>query len=192
MVETRLTLVLTAARVLAFEPDPGAFAVLTRNVERNQAVLRDRVEVFDVALSDAEGTARFYLAGGNSSLNEDFRPGSPAIDVAVRRGDDVLDAVAPGVPIGLLKVDTESFEPQVLAGLSARIARDRPAILLEVLKGRTEPALEQFLSDQDYRPYWIGPSGPEAVRDVRGDATYRHPNFLFLPNGPRVHRDPSR
>ena len=175
-------IVAPAARVLAFEPDPAANAVLRSNVAANRSVFGTRIEAVDIALSDEDGTAEFYLAGGNSSLNSTFRAGARAIEVTVRRGDGVLDQLAPDRRMDLLKVDTESTEPLVLAGFENRIARDRPAIVVEVLRGRTEDALHRFLERQSYRASWIGPDGPEAVSVIEGDPTYRYPNFLLLPS----------
>jgi hypothetical protein len=74
------------------------------------------VEVFEVALGDARGSARLVLPDGFSenegtaSLAEDR--GGVAIEVRIDRLDDVLPAASPSVA----KIDVEGFELAVLRG----------------------------------------------------------------------------
>ena len=55
-----------AGRVVAFEPNPEARAVLLRNIAHNS--LQGRVEVVPSAVGSAPGTVDFYTSGADASL----------------------------------------------------------------------------------------------------------------------------
>lgn len=170
------------AQVYAFEAEPSAASSIRRNLSLNATLVGDRVHVLEVALGSNNGQSEFYVAGGNSSLNPVFRPGSATIQVQVRRGDAVLEEVKPCSRVGLVKIDTESTEPDVLDGLAETIQRDQPLIVCEVLPGRTEDRLNAFAKGQGYVAWSIAPHGLEQLARVTGDTTYRQPNLLFTPS----------
>lgn len=171
------------ARILSFEAAPQQYERLRANLAENALLLGDRVQVVTAALADHHGTAKFYeVSGGTSSLNPDFRPGSPSLEVEVTPGDPVVADLLEGHQVDLVKVDTESTEPAVLRGLGATIARDRPVIFCEVLAGRTEVDLQLLLDQWGYRTYWLGADGPVRRHRIQGDPTNRYANWLFLPD----------
>lgn len=116
------------AVVHAFEPDPAAVAMLRRNVARNG--LRD-VHVHAAAVSDAAGTAEFYVDSRPGELTMGLLPQRLAgRESVVRRVPtvalaDVLAGLAAGARIGLLKMDIEGYEAEVLASLDGTGALDR-------------------------------------------------------------------
>jgi FkbM family methyltransferase len=174
------------AEVWAFEPDPAGFAALERNLVLNPTI---GVRASQTALAAHTGTASFFVAGGNSSLRQDFRSGGVAeVEVRVERGDDFLAANAAGRRLDLLKIDTEGTEVDVLAGLRRTIVRDQPVVVCEVLRGREEDALENFFRPLDYRAFWLTANGLEARDRVEGDPTYRFVNYAFIPGGDRRDR----
>ena len=80
--------------------------------------------------------------------------------------------------VDLLKIDTESTEPQVLRGMLETLRRDRPAIICEVLRGRgAEDRLEDILGGLGYHYYLLTPTGPMRVPRVRGHGEWL--NYLF-------------
>jgi methyltransferase FkbM-like protein len=81
--------------------------------------------------------------------------------------------------VDLIKLDTESTEPRVLRGAIRVLEESRPDIICEVLHGRTEHELEQVLRPLAYSFYQLTPSGPQRRSEIRGDAEYRHLNYLF-------------
>jgi FkbM family methyltransferase len=110
----------TAGSVISFEPHPEVFGLLEANVGRWSAAEAAPVETHQVALSDRDGTAqlnagpRFHANMGLASLSE---PGTATVDdhlvaVAVQRLDEVIGDRS----IGLLKIDVEGHEPEVLRG----------------------------------------------------------------------------
>jgi len=165
------------ARILAFEPAPQNHDVCCCNLALNGAASA-AVEAHAIALGDLTGPATFYLSGGTSSLNKDFRSETRGVVVDVVTGDEYLGRL--GIPkVDLIKMDTESTEPAVLRGLRERLAADQPDILCEVLAGRTEPQLEELLGPVGYFYYWVRSAGLVPRKQIRGDPTYRHPNYLF-------------
>ena len=165
------------AVVFAFEANPAAVRVCRQNLTLN-APRTKNVQLFELALSDYDGEAEFYVTGGTSSLNSAFRPNSEPIAVEVARGDAVVRAR--GVArLDLVKVDTESTEPAVLRGLAGTLERDHPDVLCEVLRGRTERDLEALLGPLGYSYYWITSRALHRRDRIAGDPTYRFPNYLF-------------
>jgi len=168
------------ARILAFEPGADSLLACRANVDANRPAT-DLVEVFDVALGDKDTTSTLYVAGafgGTSSLNPEFRRESRAQPVRVRRADSLL-AEAGVARVDLVKIDTESTEPDVLRGMHATLERDHPTIFCEVLHGRTERRLEELLGPLGYKYYWVTEQGPVRRDTIAGDPTYRFPNYVF-------------
>lgn len=171
-------------RVFAFEPLPAAFERLSSNVARNGL---KNVVCVRAAVGASEGTFPFYhRAGGtlpcSSSLSLNFMRGTVNL-TNTTTNVLCLDSFARShglADIDLIKVDTESTEPDVLRG-AADVLRDaRPFIVCEVLAGRgTEAALMEILRPLGYRFYHLTPEGPEEQPDVCGHPTWL--NYLFTP-----------
>lgn len=122
-----------ADRVVAIEPNPD-YAFFAR------WMLRGRAEVMALALSDAAGRATFtvplseegmalHYAGSLKGTHAQFAK-SRSYEVEVRRLDDLRLR-----DVRFIKADVEGSEREVLDGGRETIARDRPAILLELLSG---------------------------------------------------------
>jgi FkbM family methyltransferase len=169
------------ARVYAFEPMPTVYERLRKNVAINQL---SNVQCIRCAAGDTECTAEFYSTGSemqcSSSLSLDFMQGAEdlysfpvevvPLDRFVR--DNNLD------PVDLIKIDTETTEPEVLSGMAETLARDHPMIVCEVLKDRgAENRLEAILSPLGYRYYQLTPDGPDLRDHVEGHPEWL--NYLF-------------
>jgi FkbM family methyltransferase len=166
-----------SAHVIALEPNPHVFAVLEANLALNPAL---RVAPHSLALADHNGNETFYLAGGTSSLNPEFRQGGvETVSVTVAKGDDFISRTAPDGRLDLVKIDTETTEPSVLRGLAGTISRDLPDIVCEVLPDRTERELEAFFAPLGYEAFWLTDRGPIRRARLAGDASMRHLNYLF-------------
>jgi FkbM family methyltransferase len=163
-----------------FEPTPGAVEVARAAILREGA----RFTVVQTALGEESGTARLYLSDrtdSSNSLNASFRPHTRHLDVSVQRLDDYVART--GVVPAVLKVDTETTEPEVLAGSSELIRAHRPWLLIEVLAGRVEVRLEEVLRPHGYTYYHLDGPGRRPPRDrFSGDPTYRHLMYLALPH----------
>ena len=169
-------------RVFAFEPHPAVYERLSANAKLNRL---DNVECIPAAAGSAAGEATFFAVGGglptSSSLSHEFmRPhaGLQPLSVPVIRLDDFVRERGL-VGIDLVKIDTETTEPQVLEGFVETLRRDRPAILCEVLAGHhVEAGLEAILGPLGYRYYRLGPPGPALAAHIEADRTVL--NHLFL------------
>jgi FkbM family methyltransferase len=106
--------------VLAFEPHPHVFELLQANVARWGAGDVAAVDARQTALSDRDGTAElnagpsFHANMGLARLNGTDT--ATAEDVLVPVTLEQLDDVIGDRSIGLLKIDVEGHEPEVLRG----------------------------------------------------------------------------
>lgn len=176
--------------VHAYEPMPELLERLAKAQRRNGIEFR----VSGAALSDFRGSAPFHLSARSdtsNSLNPNFRPARDVIEVKVTTLDDEFPESRRGHPFRkhdrpddgstVLLIDTESTEPAVLRGGLDFIARVRPAIICEVLAGRTEDQLSDIIGRIGYVPYALTDDGPERRDELVGDPTYRHRDWVFLP-----------
>lgn len=181
-----------AGRVYAFEPLPAIYDRLKQNVELNDL---KNVTCVPAAVSDTEGTAEFFHGGDvelptSSSLSRDFMESahteglcgtlrSSSVPVLVL---DRFVAENGLTGIDLIKIDTESTEPQVLRGMVDTIKRDQPLILCEVLPwGGSREALQDVLSPLGYRYYHLTAEGPVLREQIEGHPEWL--NYLFTPLG---------
>jgi FkbM family methyltransferase len=177
-----LAAALTPAIVVAFEPTPDLAAQMRAICAENGL----DVMIEELALGAAPGTAELHLSDktdSSNSLRAGFRPSHRSVSVPV----ETIDAYAArtGVTPAVLKVDTESTEPDVLRGAAGVLAAGRPWIICEVLAGRTEAELTAILEPLGYSWYRIDGPGPlEARARIEGDPSYSYMNWLFAPEEP--------
>jgi hypothetical protein len=85
--------------------------------------------------------------------------------------------------VDLMKIDTESTEPDVIKGMYETLQRDQPTIFCEVLKGRgSEKPLEELMHALGYRFYLLTPEGPIEQKHVEGHHEWL--NYLFTKLNP--------
>lgn len=107
-------------RVMAFEPHPVVFELLSGNIARWNGADVAEVKAYQLALSDHAGTAElnaghaFHANMGLSSLEAaaDATAEDVLVPVEVKRLDEVIGDVR----IGVMKIDVEGHEPGVLRG----------------------------------------------------------------------------
>jgi hypothetical protein len=103
---------------------------------------------------------------------------------------DTLDAYVTrtGRAPAVLKVDTETTEPDVLTGGRALLERHRPWIVCEVLAGRTGAQLEAILGPLGYRYFHLPATmAPVEHARIEGDPSHLERDWLFTP-GPLPER----
>jgi FkbM family methyltransferase len=155
------------ARAVAFEPEPRNAMLLEKNLAAND--LASAVVVVRKAAGAATGTGMLHLHPRNSGAHAIDAPpsldGQTSLQVPVVRVDEELQALGVTAErIGLLWVDVEGYEPQVLDGLSGLIARSIP-LAFEFTPSRYSRATRERLVSQLARHY-------TAVHSLgRGDAT---------------------
>lgn len=146
-------------RAVAFEPASLARSRAQANIELNR--LGDRVELMPMAVSDRDGWLR--LTAGRSATNAlvdgDYDGPVEQVEAVSIDGLDVNGRLG---RVSLLKVDVEGHELSVLRGAAAVLARDRPALIVEL---NDVAALRRFAASAGYTPVRFTPeTGTLAAR----------------------------
>ena len=159
--------------VASFEPNPHMYKVLEANID---AAGVTNVFPLNIGLTREEETLGYYkYDGGNQSMNRFLKQGEDASqyenfvkigDLVLKNGNEAIsDLISKqdlsGIPITLIKIDTEGFETDVLMGLSEVLTNHNVLILFEgaelkkardimnLLKGF---GYTQFVELQEYLP----------------------------------------
>lgn len=184
---------------VGFEPNPNCVSYLQDLVKRNGF---QGVTVLPAGLSDTDGGATLTmnndsLSDDGASIVADFRPGHPVhhqVAVKVMRFATAEQHVPMG-KLGIVKIDVEGGEREVLRSMAARITADRPAVVLEILPvGRPEHVdrlrrqqdIESLFAEMNYHMVRIRNLGAdtclermEAPIGIHNDQ--RLANFVVLP-----------
>lgn len=134
-------LVMNAAKVISFEPNPPPFKACEYSILLNR--LGSRVEVHNIGLSDVYEQAGIRWSGERNLGATQLETGAGAL--ILKRGDDLLAGEKPS----LIKIDVEALEMKVLNGLKETIARCRPILFVEV-DHSNEQAFADFLDAANY------------------------------------------
>lgn len=163
-------------RVLAIEPNPVMAALARANMAAN--ALDRRVEVLQVALAAADGTAELVLPTGapESSLASLVATGDgERLSVPTRRLDDVAGEDG----VDLIKIDVESGEPGVLAGGADVLATNQPVILMEALTPEELAGQRTLLAAHGYvEPVVVNPATRTDARMFAWATARRSPLLL--------------
>jgi FkbM family methyltransferase len=151
-----------AGHVYAFEPVPAVRESLIANLKLNGIA---NVTIQSEALSAASGDTEFYLGPREDTGLGSLRalPNGTSIPVRRIRFDDWW---ARRSRVGLVKIDVEGAELQVLEGMTECLARDQPDIIVEVTDeylrslGASAERLIVFLGGLGYHIYGIMEAGP--------------------------------
>lgn len=147
------------ARVIAFEPNPVNASALERIAAGNP-----EFAVVPCAVGAAAGSSTLHCDDNTptGSLLE-YHPGYvvagevKTLQVPVVTVDGYLASTpAPGIPVSLLKVDSQGHDRAVLAGASRTLARDRPIVIAELIylplyRGQAHP--RDIAADMDAHGY---------------------------------------
>lgn len=167
-------------RTRAFEPLPSLVEIFRTLIAANEL----SIGIVAAAVGATAGDALLHVSSrsdSSNSLNPVFRPSKECITVPLITLDE--DAGGSGHFPQLLKIDTESTEPDVLNGASRLIEKHRPWIICEVLKDRTEVSLQTIFRRHNYLSYHIDGSASLNLRDrIVGDHTHQHRDWLFAPH----------
>lgn len=165
--------------VHCFEPAPDT-AATARDIAEASGL---ELTVAEIAIGESTGTATLYLSDStdsSNSLNPDFRAHTREIVVPLETVDDYVART--GVVPAILKIDTETTEPEVLAGAQQLISQHRPWILAEVLWSLVEDRLHAVMDQFGYTYYHLDGPGPrQAVETIVGDSTWTYYMFLLAP-----------
>ena len=172
--------------VHAFEPLRQVHDRLQRNVALNAL---SNVSCHRLALGRQSTRGEFFHVPdsipSSSSLSRSFMESIVHKDrlvvsqVEVTTLDEFVTANAVR-GVDLVKIDTEATEDQVVAGMLETIARDRPAVVCEVLPEGPAEAIEEMLRPFHYRYSLFTDTGLQPRPHVVPDERWR--NFLFEPS----------
>jgi FkbM family methyltransferase len=156
-------------QVFSFEPHGPTFAMLEANAALNGF---PHLRTVRAALSDSDGEAVLVTdsanAGGHSLDAGNVGMAGNESVVPVRTLDSYLAEHAPGRRLGMLKIDVQGFEAQLLEGAAGVIARDRPAVVVVVSPamiervGRTTAAMLRPFADAGYTAIMVEDSQGKA------------------------------
>ncbi len=155
------------ATSFAFEPDPAAFAALSRNIALNRLQVLVRGHQF--ALGAQRGSVDFTV--GLDTVNHV----ATAADAAVRSVvQDTLDHALADCSAALIKLDVEGYEDQVLLGATETLKR--PELRAIIIEDRSPPVVDT-LSAAGFVEYVYDPFSRSLVLPKNGS---RRQNGLFL------------
>jgi FkbM family methyltransferase len=152
--------------VVAFEPFPGNFAILEKNVHLNHL---HNVTLEPSALSNCSGSVQLIYG-----VEDQFSP-TPSVGGYAVEGDRVsvnvpscrLDDYAAGLgkAPNFIKIDVEGAELAVLEGARRTLAVVMPILLVEIHSWGTDESEKvlQFLSEFKYETHVVGKKGRERV-----------------------------
>ena len=148
-----------AGRIIAIEPEPRNLERLEKHVGSRNT--REKVEVIAAAAADRRGDRHLIV---NEKHPGDNRLGDKGLKVRAETLDQLV-ADRGGVTVSLIKVDVQGAEKIVLQGAEALLAKDHPALFLEVDDralqefGSSRYDLIQYLAIRGYVPHRLGPTG---------------------------------
>jgi len=148
----------------------------------------DNFKAYNLAVSDFEGKEKFYIDDRRLSQNGFLNPGwGKPIDVDVVRLDDQNHS-----NIGMIKIDTEGTELDVIRGADKIIKTSWPTFMVEIWDQNTKyPLTEifQHMTDLGYQTYWFHckdrniikcDSVAQAVKDASIEGYPHDADFIFV------------
>jgi FkbM family methyltransferase len=140
--------------LFAFEPQPVIFQQLCANLALNGLM---NVRALPYACGSENGAVMFEVPDYRSTGNFGGTAMTQAASVSEKREIVQcvrLDAIVSDGDVGLLKIDVEGFELEVLKGSEGIFARCHPVLYVENDRPESSPALIQWLFDHHYRLWW--------------------------------------
>lgn len=121
-------------RTLAIEANPQTFAILQANV-----LLRELsgVTCLRLAASNSNHNSILFVPAdgnlGGATMNPHQHQSPKTFDIACRPLDEIIEEYGGETPVGLVKIDVEGHELNVLQGAQKTLMRNRPVVLFEAL-----------------------------------------------------------
>lgn len=169
---------------VAFEPTPTTAAKAIRLRDANKL----NYHIAQFAAGSEIGETKFFLstkAETSNSINSEFRPGSPSIQVKMDTIDNYVERGAP--PPGLMKIDVETYESHTISGAKGTISKFRPWIVCEILPESDDAAtadLYSWFSQEGYAffPLGLAAAGePVSLDQLLSGRTHRQRDWIIAP-----------
>jgi FkbM family methyltransferase len=170
-----------------FEPIPKA----VKMIEQNLILNRIDASVFQLALGDYDGEGEIYFAEGadfatSVTVNKDTtsdQTNSVKMEIKVLRAESILKQHKIPLP-NLVKLDVETFEPEVLNGFGTSFPHDA-IFLIEVLTHDKADQLSQFFPSADYDFFNIDDAKNSFRKTTRLEKSDFY-NYLILPKATSI------
>lgn len=184
---------------LGFEPNPTCYAYSRKLIKANKI---ENYHIVPIGLSSNNSIVKLFgnvEHASSGSILENFRSNKEKFNkvvqyVAVMNGDDVLAEIGLQEKVGLLKIDVEGAELDVLSGMTNTIENDKPIMIVEVLpiysverengkyrKQRVD-ALLKLLKERDYCLYLIVEDSfkLKRIETIEVHSKMSETNYLFV------------
>lgn len=126
-------LVGASGHVHAYEPEPGAFALLEANLAANRCT---NVTARRAALGAVGGVGRLWVnPGSNQGDHRTYDPGQerPVVEIEVVALDDATETVFASRAPRVVKLDLQGSEPEVVAGMGRLLDDGGPLVIVSEL-----------------------------------------------------------
>lgn len=198
----------THGRVLSIEPDPSNYRLLNSSLVLNG--FEGRVDVHNVAASDADGELFFSTLGYEANIGARFtaKHQSTLLERSVSNAPSptkvpakTVDSIVGDIRVNLVKIDVEGYEPAVLRGMQKVLFKHRPIVFSEFAPGtirhisETDPS--EMLDFMTGHGYWISiveDNGrvSEMKTDAKGvlarhSTDLHHQDLIFIPKESASH-----
>jgi len=162
-------------KIYAIEPEPNNFGFLNRNVQANN--FRDVIEIYQIAIADKDGEAKFYISNKSNLHSLLPNPENRYIAVKTLTLDNFLKDKH---PVDFIRMDTEGFEYNIIKGATNTLKREKNIKLfiefhppeLEA-QGLPLKALIEKLNDFGFEPIVVVKErSNKIVRDISMEELY--------------------
>lgn len=156
------------ADVYAFEPVKRIYQKLQANNKLNDF----NIKSFETALSDKDGeaiiydplTPHIYSVAVNKNIAE--VPGAKPVAIKTQKLSTFIKAEGL-IKIDLIKIDVETHEPEVLAGMDEYLHLFKPTLLIEILNDEIGSRVESLIKNINYLYYTIDEmNAPKLVKKI--------------------------
>lgn len=158
-----------SGRVIAVEPGPRQYSMLTTNVAIN--AFSDLVTcVNEVCAAEADQSIEFY-ADPNGSMIDSAVPNDDRTTVAIQLRSTTIDELVQRFDLhpNVIKIDVEGFEDLVLSGAKDTLSRFRPTVFVEfhpeelATRGRSAGEVMDTLTNFGLRCEPLASVQPESI-----------------------------
>lgn len=182
-----------SARIHAFEPIPHTHGILQRNIRHNGL---PNIEAHRLAFSNQEATLEFLYTPNCSGATSQVLAGQPGSQESLQKVScpaTTLDRFCAQHELApqIIKCDVEGAELMVIQGGEAMLARDKPVILIELLRKWAKKfdyhpnEVVERLGRLGYQAYTLSNEGLRPCPGI--DEETQETNFVFLHE--QVHRE---
>jgi FkbM family methyltransferase len=130
-------------RVIAIEPVPETFALLSANMQQAKC---KNISLFNIAVSDNNKIVGMIVPNYENGVKNYYEAHLTNVDTALKVLAIPLDIFNFPHSITLIKIDAEDHEVAVLKGMKNLLERDRPILIIETFS----KTVDDFLGKLGY------------------------------------------